>query len=176
MIIIDCMPRKGETMDLMDVEMILLGIAVILSYFLPAMLWLFHLYDRARLSKIGSEQEYKKIVWFSKHKELITLSQIKLELINKGKKAKKRLHILFVIVLPAICFLMNTILIKHIGRFYIKRKFDLDLPPTNMAIYVETLVLLSGWTVLVLINKLLVFRINDFLKKADELEASSVAK
>src|SRR5574341_132463 len=155
-------------MDFIDVEMILLGTVVILSYFLPAMLWIFHLNDRAKLLKIRSEQEYKNIVWFVKQKESITLNQIKVELINKEQKAKKRLHILFAIVLPSICFLMNTILIKHLGRYYIRRKFDFDLLPTSTAIYVVTLVLLSGWAVLVLLNKIFVLRVNDFLKKADE--------
>ncbi len=177
MIRIKYMPLREEAMNLLDVEMILLGIVVFLSYFLPAMLWIFHLYDRTKLSKIGNEIEYKKVVWFAKHhKEPLTLNQIKLELINKDNKAKKRLNVLFAIVLPSILFLMNTILIKQIVRYYIKRKFELDLPSASMVIYTETLVLLSGWVVLVLLNKLLVLRVNDFLKKANELEAPSAGK
>ena len=156
-------------MAFIDAEIILLGIIVILSYLIPAMLWIFHLYDRAKLSKISSEQEYKEIVWFAKNNKALTLNQIKLELIDKKNKAKKRLNILFVIGLPSIYFVINTILIKHFVRYYIKNKFDFDLPPTSMVLYAEALVMLSGWTAVVLLNKLLIYRINDFLKKTDAL-------
>jgi hypothetical protein len=71
---------------------------------------------------------------------------------------------------------VNIILIKHIGSYYIKKKFAFELPPTSIVNYGSTLVLLSVWTVDVLLNKLLIRRINDFIKKADELEASSVGK
>ena len=98
MIIGDYIPQKGGNMDFLDAEIVLLSVIVILSYFLPAMLWLFHLHDRAKLSKIGNEQEYKKIVWFSKHKESLTLSQIRFELISKEQKAKIQ-KILFIIMM-----------------------------------------------------------------------------
>lgn len=160
-------------MDIVDVEIILLGIILILSYFLPAILWLFHLAKRAKLLKAANEQEYRKIVWFARDNESITLHQIKIELMNKDEKAKRRLRILFSIVLPSICFLVSIILIKHIGRYYVKRKFDFDLPETNIQNYIGTLVLLSAWTAGVLLNKLHVYRVSEFLKKAEELSGNA---
>jgi hypothetical protein len=103
----------------------------------------------------------------------LTLTSIRLELRNKEEKARRRLKILFAVVLPSIFFLVNIILIKHVGRYYIKKKFDFDLPETNIHNYVGTLALLSAWTAGVLLNKLLIYRINDFLKRADELKLAT---
>jgi hypothetical protein len=59
------------------------------------------------------------------------------------------------------------------GRYYVKRKFDFDLPETNIRNYVGTLVLVSAWTAGVLLNKLHIYRIREFLKKADQLVAAA---
>lgn len=160
-------------MKLMDVEIMLIAIIVVVSYFLPFLLWLFHLHDKSKLSKMGSEKEYKDIIWFNRQK-LLSLNEIRDELHKKEMKANKLLRLLFTIVLPVICFLVNIILIKHIGSYYVKKKFDFDLPATSIINYVMTLVLLCIWTTGVLMNKLLIQRINDLLKKADELEGKQV--
>ncbi len=162
-------------MDIVDVEIFLLFIIVALSYFLPAFVWLMYRIDSLKMEKISSVQEFINSAWFNRQNKIVDLDGIRNKLIQKEQSAKKRLRVLFAIVAPAICFLVNIILIKEVGRHYVKKKFDFDLPPTNIVSYVSTLVLLSAWTSGVLLNKLIIWRINKLLRKADGLAALHVS-
>jgi hypothetical protein len=165
----------GNDMDIVNVEIFLLFIIVALSYFLPAFVWLMYRIDSLKMEKISSVQEFINNAWFNRKNKIVDLNGIRNKLIKKEQSAKKRLRILFAIVMPAICFLVNIILIKQVGRYYIKKKFDFDLPPTSIISYISTLVLLSAWTSGVLLNKLLIWRINKLLRKADGLAGQHVS-
>ncbi len=157
-------------MAVIDIEALLISIIVFLSYLLPSSLWLLQLYDKSQLAKINGVLEFKKRIWFFKEEKPLTLSEIKSQLEQKEQKAKKRLRVLFMVVLPVICFDMNVILIKHAANYYIKSKFNYDMPPTSMFVYTLTLILLSLWACGVLLNKLFINRVNVFLKKSFEFE------
>ena len=157
-------------MVVIDIEALLIFVIVLISHFLPGFLWLLHLYDKSQLAKIKSVPEFKKRLWFFKEESPLTLSEIRSQLEQKEQKAKKRLRILFVVVLPVICFDMNIILIKHTANYYIKNRLNYDMSPTSLFVYTLTLILLSLWTCGVLLNKLFISRVNVFLRKSLEFK------
>jgi hypothetical protein len=144
-----------------------------IAYLLPIVNWLFHVINKSKIQKIQNIKDFGENIWFFRHRRPILLSEIRSKLTEMEQKAKKRLSIYFIIGLPSLWFLINIILIKYIGSYYIKRKYNFEMPSTGIFNYVGTLVLLSIWTSGVLLNKLLIIRINMLVKKTTELEAAS---
>jgi hypothetical protein len=159
-------------MDILSVEMMLLTIIVFISYLLPSTVCLFQYRDKSRLQKATTLEEFSKSVWFIKRRSDLSIQGINNELIRRKKSAKKRLNILFIVGLPSIWFCIYIILIKHIVSYYIKQKYNYDLPPTKITTYTLTLVLLSVWSSGVLLNKLFIRRVNDLLNKLSEFNPS----
>lgn len=153
--------------------MLFLGIIVIAAYLQPAIYWLFNVIGQIKMQKINNTEDLKKEVWFIRHRSAISLSEIRSTLIIKETMAKKRLDMFFKIGLPSIWFFTNIILIKHIVSYYIKKKFNFEMPATSIFIYISTLILLTLWTSGLLLNKFTIHRIHKLLVKADELEAAA---